>query len=200
VRRTALISFAISPDGQKFVFEAAKDGKTRLWLRSLDSDEVQPIAGTDNADYPFWSPDSKSLAFFADGQLKRIDIAGGIAQRVASAAQGRGGTWSTDGTILFAPATGQPLYRVLAGGGQAVPATHLDPPRQTDQRVPQFLPDGRHFFFTELARPKVEECTQARWIPRIPDVFSMRTPLRFLCLPIIWCSPVSRRWSGNVST
>src|SRR5439155_8212331 len=87
----------------------------------------------------------KSVAFFADGQLKRIDIAGGIAQRIASAPQARGGTWGIDGTILFTPATNQPLHRVAAGGGQAVPAARLDPPRQTDQRFPQFLPDGRHF-------------------------------------------------------
>src|SRR5207237_2046766 len=96
-------SFAISPDGRRLVFSASKEGKSQLWVRSLDSLAAQPLALTDGATFPFWSPDSASVGFFADYKLKRIDIVGGAPQVLANAGNGRGGAWNREGMILFAP-------------------------------------------------------------------------------------------------
>jgi Tol biopolymer transport system component/predicted Ser/Thr protein kinase len=139
--------FAISSDGRQFVFVASGDGAQRLWLRPLDAATARPLAGTEGAEYPFWSPDSHSIGFFASGKLKRVDIGGGPPQSVTDAPTGRGGTWNRDGTILFAPTNEGPLWRVSAVGGQPVQVTKLDSPRQASHRFPQFLQDGRHFLF-----------------------------------------------------
>ncbi|PYS09605.1 MAG: hypothetical protein DMG17_26625 [Acidobacteria bacterium] len=140
------LSFAISPDGRRLVFSAS-EGKSQLWVRPLDSLAPQPLAGTDGASYPFWSPDSASVGFFADGKLKRIDIVGGAPQVLADAVGGRGGAWNREGTIVFAPSINAPLLKVPAtGGGEAVAATRLET-GQTSHRFPQFLPDGRHLIY-----------------------------------------------------
>jgi serine/threonine protein kinase len=139
------ISMAISPDGSRLVFVGSSEGKSRLWLRPLQSETAQPLTGTEGASYPFWSPDSRSIAFFAEGKLRRIDIAGGLAQALASVARGMGGTWNRDGVIVFGIAGG-PLYRVPAAGGEPAALTRLDR-GHTGHRFPQFLPDGRHFVF-----------------------------------------------------
>ncbi len=139
------LSFAISPDGRRLVFSASSEGRSQLWVRPLDSLAAQPLAGTEGASYPFWSPDSASVAFFADSKLKRIDILGGAAQVLANAAAvGRGGSWNRDGTILFQPNLNGPLLKVSVGGGEPVEVTRLET-GQTAHRYPQFLPDGRHF-------------------------------------------------------
>ena len=88
---------AISPDGQRLVFAASTEGKTQLWIRVMESVAALPVPGTEGAAYPFWSPDSRSLGFFADTKLKRIDIAGGPARVLANASLGRGGSWNSDG-------------------------------------------------------------------------------------------------------
>ena len=116
------------------------------------STTAQPLAGTEGAAYPFWSPDSRSVGFFADGKLKRLDIGGGAPQTLATAAVARGGTWNADGVILFAPTTASPLFRVPASGGEAVAVTKLD--RQTSHRFPFFLPDGRQFLFYAQGTPE----------------------------------------------
>src|SRR5438094_4103062 len=139
-------SFAISPDGRRLVFSASNEGKSQLWVRPLDSLAAKPLAGTDGATYPFWSPDSASVGFFADGKLKRIDIVGGAPQVLANAVAGRGGSWNREGTIVFAPSTTGPLLKVLATGGAAVAATRLET-GQPSHRFPQFLPDGRHLIY-----------------------------------------------------
>jgi Tol biopolymer transport system component len=141
------LHFAISSDGRQLVFVASGDGAQKLWLRPLDAAAARPLAGTDGAEYPFWSPDGRSIGFFAGGKLKRIDIGGGPPQPIADAAVGRGGTWNTSGTILFAPTTVSPLWRIPAKGGQPVQVTKLDLPRQISHRFPQFLPDGKQFIF-----------------------------------------------------
>jgi eukaryotic-like serine/threonine-protein kinase len=116
-------------------------------LRALDKSEAQPIAGTDGAEFPFWSPDSRSIGFFASTKLYRVDIAGGPPQVLATAGRGFGGTWNADGVILFGGANGSSLARVGASGGDPVPVTRLISPRQSRHSFPQFLPDGRHFLF-----------------------------------------------------
>jgi serine/threonine protein kinase len=148
------ISMAISPDGRLLVFAASSEGKSQLWLRPLDSSTADPLPGTEDASYPFWSPDSRSIAFFGHGGLRRLDLASGMVQVLASATRGMGGAWNTDGTIVFAPLPGGPLYRISANGGESAPATRLDP-RQTSHRFPRFLPDGRHFLVYVAGDPSM---------------------------------------------
>jgi Tol biopolymer transport system component len=142
-------SFALSPDGRQLAFVASGDGASRLWVRSLAATAAQPLAATEGAQFPFWSPDSRSVGFFSEGKLKRFDLSGGAPQTVATAVGARGGTWNADGVILFSK--GGPLFRVPAAGGQPVAVTALD--RQTSHRFPSFLPDGRHFMFYAIATP-----------------------------------------------
>jgi serine/threonine protein kinase len=148
------ISFALSPDGQKLVFVGATDGQTRLWLRSLDSVSTRPLDGTDGATYPFWSPDSRAIAFFAGNTLKRIDIAGGSSRTLTNSPPGRGGTWNRDGVIVFAPVDGT-LRRVADTGGESTPVTSLGA-GQSNHRFPHFLPDGRHFLFYVRGAPDAQ--------------------------------------------
>jgi serine/threonine protein kinase len=145
--------FAISPDGRQLVFQATVDGKNQLWLRRLDSESSLPLAGTENGSFPFWSPDNRSLGFFAGGQLKRIDVAGGLVQTLADAPLNtRGGAWSRDGVILFTHSATEPLYRIPASGGMPAPATEIAAPH-VGHRYPHFLPDGRHFLFFAFGPP-----------------------------------------------
>ena len=141
------LHFALSPDGLRLAFVASGDGPQRLWVRSLDNVTAQPLPGTEGAEYPFWSPDSRSIGFSSSGKVRRVDIGGGPPQTLADAPAFRGGAWSRDGTILFATTAASPLWRIPATGGEPVPATTIDPPRYYGHRYPQFLPDGRHFLF-----------------------------------------------------
>src|SRR5262249_11269606 len=111
----------------------------------------QPLAGTEGAAYPFWSPDSKSIGFFADRRLKRLDIGGGQPRVVSDAANGRGGAWNSEGVILFSP-VGAGLFRVPASGGTAAAVTKLD--KLNGARFPYFLPDGRRFLFYNQGTPE----------------------------------------------
>jgi Tol biopolymer transport system component len=144
------LEFALSPDDRYIVFVASGDGPQRLWLRSMAKTGAQPMAGTEGADNPFWSPDSRSIGFFAAGKLKRIDISGGSPQTLANAPVPRGGTWNSEGTILFGSSVSTPLLRISASGGEPHVVTRLDPPRQNSHRFPHFLPDGHHFLFYSL--------------------------------------------------
>jgi len=142
--------FAPSPDGRMFVFQAVDpSGTPRLWLRRLESLEATPIPGTDRGFGAFWSPDSRSIAFTANGQLKRVDLTSGVPTVLAESTAVIRGTWGPDGTILFNRERAGLLYRISAAEpGTPVPATSL--PRgsgQTWQNTPSFLPDGRHFLF-----------------------------------------------------
>jgi Tol biopolymer transport system component len=140
---------ALSPDGRKLVFSAVNSGGTnQLWLRPLDSALAQPIAGTENAVAPFWSPDSRSVGFFAGGSLKRVDPGEGPALTLASGVTtAASGSWSPVGTILFNPASFAPLFRIPANGGQAAMVTKPNGRTESLNQWPQFLPDGRHFLF-----------------------------------------------------
>ena len=140
----------ISPDGRRLVWGAVEaGGKSQLWVRSLDEVAAQPLNGTDNGFFPFWSPDSRTIGFFADGKLKKVAVAGGSAQTLCDAGGApRGGSWSKDGVIVFAPNVGSALVRVPAEGGQPSPVTALDTSRQEIGHLwPAFLPDGNHFLF-----------------------------------------------------
>jgi Tol biopolymer transport system component len=136
----------VSPDGKNIVFAARGEGKNQLFVRSLDTLTPQPIAGTQEGTFPFWSPDSRSIAFFADGKLKRTDLAGGPPVTICDAPVGRGGSWSTNGTIMFSPTFTAALLEVPATGGTPTPATRLSE-QYTTHRWPWFLPDGHHFLY-----------------------------------------------------
>ena len=120
-------SLTISPDGRRITF-VAKDpsGKKLLWLRPLDAVAARSIPGTEGATWPFWSPDSRFIAFFAEGKLKKVDAAGGPPLTVCDAKRGRSGSWNRDGVILFSPDSTVAVDRVSAGGGAATPVTRLD--------------------------------------------------------------------------
>ena len=111
-------SSVISPDGQRLVLVITNEGRTQLFIRALDSPEPKPLDGTVGASHPFWSPDGRSLGFFAEGKLKRIEIAGGSPQTICDAPSGPS-SWGPDGTILF-PQGGR-ILRVPASGGNPVP-------------------------------------------------------------------------------
>jgi Tol biopolymer transport system component len=141
-------SFAVSPDGRKLAFTAAMNGQMTLWVRALDSVEAKPLAGTDNAAWPFWSPDSLSIGFFAPHKLKAVGIIGGPARDIADLIMGRAGTWSPEGVILFCPRPIGPLYQISAAGGTPSPVTSLDEARaEVAHGFPQFLPGGRQFLY-----------------------------------------------------
>ena len=144
-------SFALSPDGSKLAFVASNSEEgAQLWVRSLNSPSAQPLAGTQDADFPFWSPDSRYIGFFAAGKLKTVEASGGAVLTLADAPLGRGGSWGPDGTILFAPAASSAIFRIPESGGTAKPVTAADKSSPISQRWPSFLPDGRHFIYWAL--------------------------------------------------
>jgi Tol biopolymer transport system component/predicted Ser/Thr protein kinase len=152
---------AVSPDGRYLAFSVRRgSARPSLWLRPLDSLAARPLPGTDGANHPFWSPDSKSIAFFADGKLKRIEPAGGAPLVLCDAREAAGpsvgGTWNRDGIILFGGTDG--LRRVPASGGQPVLLTKTDVSRQeAGHGYPQFLPDGKHFlYFIQSGKPNAQ--------------------------------------------
>ena len=140
------ISLAVSPNGEKVVFAATSNGRPRLWLRSLSAASAVPLEGTDGGFFPFWSPDSKSMGFFANGELERIDLDGGLVRELANAPNPLGGTWNREGAILFTPNYAGPIFQISATGGGAAALPQFEAKRGT-QRFPLFLPDGRHFLY-----------------------------------------------------
>ena len=141
------VSFSFAPDGEKFAFSGVgDDGRSNLYLRRLDAEAPQLFAGTEGAAYPFWSPDGRSIGFFADKKLKRIEVPSGTVSVITDAPAGRGGSWSRDNVILFAPSNESGLFTVTATGGTPAQITTMDAGSGTD-RVPFFLPDGKHALF-----------------------------------------------------
>jgi eukaryotic-like serine/threonine-protein kinase len=140
---------AISPDGGHVAFSAVSpDGIQRLWIWSTESARSQTVGASDGAALPFWSPDSRSVAFFAGGKLKKVEVNGGAPQVLADAPNGAGGSWNQNGVIIFAPAGAGGLHRVPAVGGSSTPLTTIAPGATfTTHRHPWFLPDGEHFLF-----------------------------------------------------
>jgi serine/threonine protein kinase/Tol biopolymer transport system component len=146
------LPLAISPDGSTVAFCARNgEGPDLLWVRSLGKEDARPIAGTEGAQGPFFSHDGRTLGFFADNKLKRVDVAGGPVITLAGDVDPRGATWNRDGVILFTAAAAGPVFRISADGGALVAATAMDTTlAESTHRYPYFLPDGKHFLY--LAR------------------------------------------------
>ena len=142
-----LHSFAISPDGHNLVIAAAINGKQQLWLRAMDALQAKPMPFTEDATYPFWSPDSRYIGFFAQGKLKKVAVSGGPAQTLCDAPNGRGGSWNRDDVIVFSPnSLAISIQRVAAAGGIPVDVTNA----QGSPKCPEFLPDGRRFLYMNM--------------------------------------------------
>jgi Tol biopolymer transport system component/tRNA A-37 threonylcarbamoyl transferase component Bud32 len=143
---------SVSPNGRHVVFGGfTEDGSNPLFVRSLDNLEARPISGTNGGSRPFWSHDSRMVAFFANNKLRKVDLAGGPPLTLCDAPNGRGGTWNSEDIIVFAPESESGLHRVAAAGGESMPITVLDEALgEETHRYPHFLPDGRRFIY--LAR------------------------------------------------
>ncbi len=135
---------ALSPDGTHLAYAARQGGIQQLYLRSMDSLEVRPIAGTEGATAPFFSPDGQWLGFFASGNLKKVSVSGGAAVILGGASFPRGASWGSQGMIAFAPTNASPLLQVSDAGGIPQPLTRV---KDTAQRWPEFLPNGKAVLF-----------------------------------------------------
>ncbi|MEP6534963.1 MAG: winged helix-turn-helix domain-containing protein [Bryobacteraceae bacterium] len=181
----------ISPDGKRMALtrvDRGASGTGSIWIRDMNGTVPYSLAGTENADHVFWSPDSCCLAFLAQGKLKTVNVAGGPVKIVSDAPNGRGGAWSQSGVILFAPVAGGPLHTVPATGGVSTPVTSVDAARnENSHRWPVFLPDGRKFiYFAQSAsrenlwlklgelgrsdsRPLIRSDSNAVYVQKSPD-------------------------------
>ena len=149
----------LAPDGKSMVFTGNdSDGKRRLWLRSISSRDARPLPGTEGATYPFWSPDSRSIAFFANAKLRRVTLDGSPPVTICDVASNPlAGDWNADDLILFSPASGAPLHQVSAAGGKSTPATTLHASvGETTHRWARFLPDGKGFLYLAGAHEAAE--------------------------------------------
>ena len=144
---TDLTGFALSPDGRSLVYTASVSGQSQLWLRALDTGVARLLMGSAAETGPFWAPDSRAIAFFSGGQLRRLDLETGLIRSLAPATSTRGGSWGAQNIIVFASGSAGSLSAVSANGGDVTDITRVDRPRQTGHRFPHFLPDGRHFLY-----------------------------------------------------
>jgi eukaryotic-like serine/threonine-protein kinase len=143
---------ALSPDGQTAAYVATLGGRSGLWVRTIDGTVVRPLFGTEGATSPFWSPDSKSIAFFAEGKLRRIDLTATTATAICDTLIGRGGTWTNDGRILFADLASA-LLQVPASGGTPTPLTKFDAANGDAAHYwPQALPGGNFLYLAQSAK------------------------------------------------
>ncbi|MFN7938071.1 MAG: protein kinase [Bryobacteraceae bacterium] len=143
--KSTIDTFALSPDGRYLALAASVQGRRKLLIRALDTLVSQELNGTEDARYPFWSPDGRDIGFFAGGKMKKVAVDGGPVQILCDAADGRGGTWNRDGVIVFSPSNRSGLQRVSSSGG--VPSDVTKPGGGAIHRFPVFLPDGRRFLF-----------------------------------------------------
>jgi len=159
----------LSPDGSHIAYVAkAGNGPRKLCVRPLGSLETRILEGTENAFGPFWAPDNRSIGFFSERKLKKVDISGGAVQTICETPSlaGIGGTWRADGAILFGSLE-RPVYRVSASGGRAAPVTKLDTAAgEIGHVTPWFLPDGRHFLFLAVTRTRER---RAIWVASVND-------------------------------
>jgi eukaryotic-like serine/threonine-protein kinase len=139
----------ISPDGKNLLLALVDaQGRSLLWLRPLNFPSGQPIPGTDRAFRPFWSADSRSVGFFADGKLKAVQASGGPVVTICDALNPVGGSWNDQGIILFVPQLGAGIYKVAAAGGSPTQVLSLDKSKFIGFGIPEFLPDGKHFTYS----------------------------------------------------
>ena len=144
---TSLGTMAVSPDGRWLAFAGVTGGRAQLFLRGLDGLTSQPIAGTDGAALPFWSPDSRWIGFFAAGKLRKVEVSGGPVTTLCEAGTSGGGTWNRDGVVLFTT-LGFGIMRVSSAGGEAALLMAYDRSQlEWNYTAPSFLPDGQHFVF-----------------------------------------------------
>jgi Tol biopolymer transport system component len=170
---------AISPNGRFLAVIAMRNGQTQLWLGRTDASEAQPIAGSEDAANPFWSPDSRYIGFFAGGKLKKVDVAGGsIIDLCPAGVFSMGGAWSSRGVIIFTSVVGI-LKRVSDSGGTAEP---VGVPLASDalgQYWPAFLPDGNHFLYLEWRYPSPGGHENAVFVASLDGEKPVRLPLSF---------------------
>ncbi len=147
-----------SPDGRKIAFAADSEGKRMIWIRTLDAIDPRPLPGTEGVLRPFWAPDSRFLAFFAGGKLKKVDISGGPSQTICDSVNGADGSWSTEGVILFDGRGTDPIWRVPAIGGAPTIEVSVDQKRGIfGVGWPEFLPDGRRFLYMKIGENSQEQ-------------------------------------------
>jgi serine/threonine protein kinase len=140
-------ALALSPDGRTLAFAGSGlDGLRRLWARALNGQQPQSLNGTEDASYPFWSPDNRFIGFFANHKLKKVEVSSGSVMTLCDAPSGRGADWSAGGVIVFAPTYLSGLYQISESGGKSVQLTTPGSPITSD-RLPHFLPDGKHVIF-----------------------------------------------------
>jgi Tol biopolymer transport system component len=148
-----LASFALSPDGTQVVATGVVDGRSQLVVRGLGSATPRPVPGTVGGMFPFWSPDGRSLGFFVDGYLRRLDVDAGLIRPLAKATVGVGGSWNADGAILFAPTPASPIFRTSSDGAPPAVVTALAA-GHAGHAFPHFLPDGRRFLYFVVGSPE----------------------------------------------
>jgi Tol biopolymer transport system component len=136
----------LSPDGTQLALLVGPSARPSIQVRNLTTGETKTLAGTEGANFPFWSPDSQRIGFFAGGKMKATAAGGGSIQVIADAKQGRGGAWSDKGVIVFAPNLTGPLYKIDETGGTPVAVTRVE--TAISHRNPAFLPDGKTFLYT----------------------------------------------------
>jgi Tol biopolymer transport system component len=176
---------AVSPDGRRIAFSITDGGgRTRIWVRNLDTLSARVLEGTEGGSFAFWSPDGRQLGFFQAGKLRRIDAEGGSIQTICEdTGGGFGATWGTKGVIVLGSHFGTPLSRVPADGGARVPVTVIDPARGDAAHVyPAFLPDGRHFVFA------ARNVDPAKTVLVVADIDSNETR-------VLWRSDTTAVWS-----
>jgi eukaryotic-like serine/threonine-protein kinase len=188
---------AIAPNGHTVavVGDRESGGKSTLWMYEVGASEAKSVANTDGANFPFWSPDGLSLGFFAEGKLKRLDIVGGQVQTLCDASSGRGGTWNSDGVILFTPSgrIGDVINRVSASGGTPQPIGELDNRSESSHRWARFLPDGKHYLFMATRKRSTWVC----WVRMRRNSSRRPTPTQRLLRRDIWCFTATTRCSRS---
>ena len=203
-----LHDLALGPDGHTVAaVGVSESGKNKtLWLYDVGGQRPRELAETEGASFPFWSPDGKAVAFFADGKLKRVDIGGGPAQMICDAPAARGGTWNRDGAIVFSPSGHQSggLYRVSAAGGTPTAITKPEASHGVNtHRWPMFLPDGKHFLYLagNLSGKRIPtQFSSAAWNRPTPGSSPRRLATRYTPRPAIFFSVAGRPCSHKSST